>query len=103
MCHRKIMFSRGKLSKCKALGQVAGSPLEILGRERLHMRKGCPFSQARCQHGEKENIASPIGLVTGLLEQESPDNHQCPNPARSLTTILVNTIVLFVAWWQAFL
>lgn len=60
------------------------------------MREGCPFSQARCQHGQEENTASPTGLITELLGQEAPpDNHQCSNPARSLTALLVNTIVLF--------
>lgn len=96
MCHRKIMFSRGRFSKCKALGKVALESLWDLGERDNYMREGCPFSQARCQHGQEENTASPTGLITELRGQEAPpDNHQCPNPARSLTALLVNTIVLF--------
>lgn len=37
MCHRKITFSRGRLSKCKALGKVASeSPWDLGERDNSH-------------------------------------------------------------------
>lgn len=58
------------------------------------MREGCPLSQARCQHGQGGNTASPIGLITELLEQEATDKRQYRgSKAIKVIALWVNTIV----------
>lgn len=44
---------------------------------------------------DKRETASPVGLITELLEQEAPDNYQCHRSKSSKVTALwVNTTVL---------
>lgn len=95
MCHRKITFSRGRFSECKALGNVAlESPWDHAERDNLH-EGGMPlqsgkmptwarretqcFPRVQSQSGWRRRVQTTIN-VTG------------PNPARSL--FLENTTIL---------
>lgn len=47
MCHRKIMFSRGRFSKCKALGKVALESLWDLGERDNSHEGGMPLQPGK--------------------------------------------------------
>lgn len=59
------------------------------------MREGHPVSQARCQHGQEGDAASPVGLITELLEQEAADKHRYrESSSNKVIALRVNTIML---------
>ena len=93
VCHGKITFSRGRLSKCKAPGQVAlESPRGLGERESSHEGRMPLQSGKMPTWTRREPTAFPTGPITELLGHEAPDNHQCHGSQSSkVITLLGNT------------
>lgn len=95
MCHRKIMFSRDSLWKCKALGKVGlEAPWDLGERDNSHEGR-MPLQPGKVPTWTRGKRSISLKSNHRAAETGGPDSHQCPNPARLLTALLVNTIVLF--------
>lgn len=95
MCHWKIRFSRGRLSKCKALGKCALESPRDLGERENSYEGGMPLQPGKMPAWTRGKHSVSGGLITELLEQEAPDSHQSHRcKSHEVTALLVNTIVL---------